>query len=201
MATEPRDVSILIERARNGDRSAFGRLVDPYRDQLRSRVQRQVSGKIQCRADASDVVQDALLDALRHIGTFRGNTELEFLNWLLTICSTWAAKTIQIHVRTQKRSLNSEQLMGVHDRGDAHLGGAVTSSTASQKVVQQEDEQQLAHAKARLTDRERTVIELHFEQGLPIAEVSQRVDSSYDAVVGLLTRAMRKLRRDMGQDQ
>ena len=71
----------LIELARNGDRAAFGTLVERYQQV----VFRAALAALRSREDAEEVAQDALLLAFRKLGSFRG--EASFKTWLLTI--TW----------------------------------------------------------------------------------------------------------------
>lgn len=71
----------LIELARNGDRAAFGTLVERYQQV----VVRAALAALRSREDAEEVAQDALLLAYRRLDSFRG--ESSFKTWLLTI--TW----------------------------------------------------------------------------------------------------------------
>jgi RNA polymerase sigma-70 factor, ECF subfamily len=71
----------LIELARNGDRVAFGELVERYQ-QI---VFRTALVALRSREDAEEVAQDALVSAFQKLGSFRGDSS--FKTWLLTI--TW----------------------------------------------------------------------------------------------------------------
>lgn len=71
----------LIERARNGDRSAFGDLVERYQQA----VFRTALVALRSADDAQDVSQDAFVLAFQKLDRFRG--ESSFKTWLLTI--TW----------------------------------------------------------------------------------------------------------------
>jgi RNA polymerase sigma-70 factor, ECF subfamily len=71
----------LLELARNGDRAAFGTLVERYQQV----VFRTALVALRSRADAEEVAQDALVLAFQKLGSFRG--EASFKTWLLTI--TW----------------------------------------------------------------------------------------------------------------
>jgi len=71
----------LIERARTGDRAAFGDLVERYQQA----VFRAALAALRSREDAEEVAQDAFLTAFQKLDTFRG--ESSFKTWLLTI--TW----------------------------------------------------------------------------------------------------------------
>ncbi len=71
----------LIELALDGDRAAFGTLVERYQQV----VFRAALAALRSREDAEEVAQDALLLAYRRLETFRG--EASFKTWILTI--TW----------------------------------------------------------------------------------------------------------------
>src|SRR5262249_54559671 len=69
----------LVERARRGDRAAFGELVDRHR----SAVYRAARAALGSAADADDAAQEAFLSAYRRLSSFRGDAS--FKTWLLTI--------------------------------------------------------------------------------------------------------------------
>jgi RNA polymerase sigma-70 factor, ECF subfamily len=71
----------LIELARNGDRAAFGDLVERYQHV----VFRAALAALRSREDAEEVAQEAMVSAYQKLGSFRG--EASFKTWLLTI--TW----------------------------------------------------------------------------------------------------------------
>ena len=71
----------LIERARNGDREAFGDLVERYQQV----VFRTALAALRSREDAEEVAQEALVSAFLKLASFRGDSS--FKTWLLTI--TW----------------------------------------------------------------------------------------------------------------
>ncbi len=71
----------LIERARNGDRAAFGDLVERYQ----RAVFRTALVALRSPQEAEEVAQDAFIAAFQKLGGFRGDAS--FKTWLLTI--TW----------------------------------------------------------------------------------------------------------------
>jgi RNA polymerase sigma-70 factor, ECF subfamily len=71
----------LVERARNGDRAAFGDLVERYQQV----VFRTALVALRSREDAEEVAQDVMISAFQKLDGFRGDAS--FKTWLLTI--TW----------------------------------------------------------------------------------------------------------------
>ena len=71
----------LVARARDGDRAAFGDLVERHQ----ASDAEPTAASAARRTDADDVAQEAFLLAYRRLGSFRG--EASFKTWLLTI--TW----------------------------------------------------------------------------------------------------------------
>ena len=63
MANDPSDTLQLVERLRGGDRQALTDLFQRHRDRLRRLVELRMDARLQGRVDASDVLQDAFLDA------------------------------------------------------------------------------------------------------------------------------------------
>jgi RNA polymerase sigma-70 factor (ECF subfamily) len=85
MTTERED----IRAAQRGDEDAFGRLVTPYRRELRAHAYRMLGSA----ADAEEVLQETLLGAWRGIGRFEGRSSLR--SWLHTIANNAALKAIR----------------------------------------------------------------------------------------------------------
>src|SRR3954449_9907399 len=86
----------LLEAARDGQESAYARLVDAYRGELHAHCYRML-GSVQ---DAEDALQEALLRAWRGIGRFEGRSSLR--SWLYTIATNTCLNAIS---RRPKRVL------------------------------------------------------------------------------------------------
>ena len=90
------------------DRTAdpHDRPLEGYRDYLRLLAQVQLSTRLQAKLDASDVVQQAILQAHASRVQFRGKTEAEWLAWLRAILANVlasAARRFETAVRAVAR--------------------------------------------------------------------------------------------------
>src|SRR5438874_4551435 len=85
----------LLAQAKAGDGPALGRLLERYRAYLLVLARVQIGRRLQGKADAADLVQEAFLGACRDFAQFRGTTEPEFLGWLRQILASLLANLIR----------------------------------------------------------------------------------------------------------
>ena len=69
------DLRALVQRARSGDRAAFGQLVRKYQRRVYATAFRMTGN----HADADDVSQEALIRAYRGLAGF--NLQSDFFTW------------------------------------------------------------------------------------------------------------------------
>ena len=87
--------------------------IEDYRDYLLLLIRLQLGSRLRAKVDASDVVQQAILQAHECRAQFRGTTEGEWLAWLRAIlANALAAATrrfdTQARDRSRERSLEIE---------------------------------------------------------------------------------------------
>lgn len=75
----------LAERARTGDREALDRLLARTRDRLRRIAKIRLGGELRRALDASDIVQNAYLVAIRKVEDLEIRDEAGIVNWLAQI--------------------------------------------------------------------------------------------------------------------
>ena len=175
---------------------ADGRPLEGYRDYLCLLARLQLGPRLQAKLDASDIVQQALLQAHQGRAHFRGRTEAEWLSWLRTILANVmaaAARRFDSQARAVRleRSLEAELELS-SSRLECLLAADQTSP--SEQAIRCEELLRLARALARLPEDHRVVVELHHLKGLPVAEVARQMGRTRPAVVGLLYRGLKQLR-------
>lgn len=191
----------LLSRARNGDVSALGPLLELYQSYLILIARVQVGRKLQAKVDAGDLVQETFLEAHRQFPNFRGTTEAELTAWLRRILAGQIALMIRRYLGTKGRDLELEQRLAREvDESSAMLEDALAGSgtSPSQQVSRREQAVLLAEALDKLPDDYREVIVLRHLEQLPFAEVSARMGRSEDSVQKLWMRALKGLRQALG---
>lgn len=176
----------LLEAARTGDRTAFGRLVEAYRPYLKSIALRILAERLP--SDGSDVVQTGISMALERLAQFQGREPAAFLGWLAAIVRNEAMRLLRRAGRLQPLP------EGV--AGDELPGG---SSGPDVKAARRERAAGLLAAVERLPEDYRTVIELRNAKDLPFEIVAQRMERSIPAVRKLWNRALDRLRDEVGE--
>ena len=78
MSPPPGQVPNLVARAAAGDRGAVVVLLERYRGRLRRMVALRLDPRLQGRVDASDVIQDGYLDAMRRLDEFIRDPSVPF---------------------------------------------------------------------------------------------------------------------------
>jgi len=189
----------LLDQARRGDLGARDRLFQSCRNYIAIIARARMESWMKAKFDASDLVQQTLLDAHRGLNQFQGKNDAEWLAWLKQILENNAKDVIR-HYRTDKRQAGLEAGQGdgeSFNRMDGIAGDSL--STPSQVLMAHEREIAVATAMATLTEDHQTVIQLRSLQRLPFEDVAERMNRSRPAVQMLWMRAIQKLEEAISQ--
>lgn len=168
--------------------------IERFRAYLKLLACSQVDSWLGRRVDASDLVQQTLLDAVARSDQFRGSSEAEFVAWLRQILTHNLIDACRYHGREKRdmardRSLD-EDISRSFRRVDAL---AQSGSTPSQRAATNEQLLRLPQMLELLPAAQRQAIVLHHLQGLKLSETSLRMGKSESAVCGLLHRGLKRL--------
>jgi RNA polymerase sigma-70 factor, ECF subfamily len=185
-----------LEAARRGDREALGRALHSFRDYLLLVANEELHPALSVKGGASDLVQDTLLRAHRGFAGFRGQTSAEWRNWLRTILIRSLAHHRRRYSSTAKRRRGREVPI------DSRIIGSPESRdpTPSGELARREREGALLAAVDRLPAHYRDVVIWHHRERLPFEEIGRRRGISAEAARKLWTRALGRLRRELGSD-
>jgi RNA polymerase sigma-70 factor, ECF subfamily len=174
-------------------------IIAKYEPYLRILARTQMRKAYQAKVGASDMVQQAMLQAVQGLDGFRGSTEAEFRGWLRQILAHHLCH-LDRDMHREKRDVRREQSMEQKlaqssMRLEALLAG--DGPTPSQNVAMGEHVLRIADAVERLPESQRDAIRLHYLEGLKLSEVAERLEKSTGAVAGLLHRGMKTLRSQL----
>ena len=175
-------------------------IVAQYEPYLRMLARTQMRKAYQAKVGASDMVQQAMLQAVQGLEGFRGSTEAEFRGWLRQILARHLCH-LDRDLHRGKRDIRREQSMEQKlAQSSMRLEGLLAGDgpTPSQNVAFGENVLQVAEAVERLPEAQRDAVRLHYLDGLKLSEVATNMDKSTGAVAGLLHRGMKTLRAQLG---
>lgn len=193
MSEQASRIRRLIDQAREGDDAARDELFGACRNYVAIVARTQAESWLRAKVDASDIVQQSLLDAHKGFARFEGREEGEWLAWLKQIV-THNTQDLVRKYRTAKRATGRE----ARDHGDSQGFSLIDNlpedvPTPSQALMAHERELQLADALAQLSADHQEVIHLRSLQRLPFEEVAERMGRSRPATQMLWMRAIEKL--------
>lgn len=170
--------------------------LEGYRSYLLLLAQLQLRGRSPARLDASDVVQQTLLEAHRQREAFRGTTDGERAAWLRQILAHNLADAERAMLRDKRDVRRERSLEAELEQSSAGLVGwlAAEQSSPSAAAVRHEEAVRLAEALAQLTDAQREALVLQHWHGLTLAQIGERLERTPVAVAGLLKRGLKQLR-------
>src|SRR5215472_8501189 len=99
----------LLEEARRGEAEAVERLLTAHREPLRRMIGLRLDPALAARVDASDIVQDVLLEAHRRLEEYLRHPAMPFRLWLRHIAQDHVIDAHRRHRQAQRRSLDREQ--------------------------------------------------------------------------------------------
>ena len=194
----------LLAEAKGGDRSAVNRLLERHRTSLRKLISLRLDRKIAQRVDASDVVQDVLLEANTRLQEYLSNPRMPFHLWLRQLAKDRMIDMHRRHRGAQRRSLDREQSLAspqFADQSGFDLMGQLADHelTPAAASIRKELEARFLTALEQLDEEDRDILLMrHFEQ-LGNSEVAEALGLSTAAAGMRHLRALRKLRAILGE--
>jgi RNA polymerase sigma-70 factor (ECF subfamily) len=193
------EVAHLLAAARAGSREALGQVLEACRGYLLLLARRELDPDLQAKGGASDLVQETFLEAQKDFARFHGCSEEEVRAWLRQLLLHNLANFVRRYRATAKRQLGREVEV---DAGgsSAGRGGKLPADVLSPSglAMAHEQAEALRRALERLPEDYRQVILLRYQEQRPFEEIARLMHRSSSAVRTLWSRAIRRLRQEMG---
>lgn len=169
--TEPE----LIARSLNGDTTAYGVLVDRYKNAL----YHHCFAIVRDEDAAEDMAQEAFIAGFYSLKNY--NPQYRLSTWLFKIATN--------------KCLNYLRAEAKNMRADEQLIANIVSGQATPPEVAEARE--LHAAVDRLSPKHRAVISLYYWQGLAYADIAQALNAPINSVRIWLMRAKQQLRKEL----
>lgn len=200
-ASQP-NLNELLQRAQAGDRDCLDRLFSACRGYLGVAARAQVETWLQAKVDASDLVQQTMLEAHRDFERFQGETEQEWWAWLRRILKHNVADFVRSYKGTAKRQVRREVRLRSPGDGTSHVGAmepVARDRSPSQQIAQVDEVLRVSRAVESLSDDHREVIMLRNLHRLSFSEIAEKMDRTRPAVQMLWMRAIKKLQETVAE--
>ena len=193
------DDSDLLAKASQGSDEAVGRLLDLHRPNLVEVVRRRLDRAIAQRVDASDIVQDVLLEASQRLPDYFERPHMPFWLWLRHLARDRIIDMHRRHRQAERRSVDREQSMNARaasDRSSLDLMGQLCDSqmTPAAAALRREFQNRFLDAIAELDQGDRDVLMMRHFEHLSNSEVAQTLGLSQPAAGMRYLRALRRVR-------
>lgn len=177
--------------------------LNEFRSYLYLMARAHLGPRMGARVDASDLVQQTLLDAHARRGQFRGDSDAARAAWLRQILANNLQDALRHHHRAKRDIGRQQPLEAAIDESfrRAHSWLAAEQPTPSQCAETSEDLLRLADALTKLREDQRDAVILRHLQGMSLVEVAAELERSESAVAGLVYRGLKKLHELLGEQE
>ena len=162
-----------------------------------ARVSLRDLGPMARKVDASDVVQEALLQAHVALPKFRGTTSVELRAWLRTILTNKLTDAVRYWLRG-KRDVGLEHTIRESvSKSDGRVAVLIHKTDPGGRILIEEKLTRLAEALEILPEDQRDAVELHHLHGYSVSEIASQMGRTKPSVAGLLRRGLSGLREQL----
>ena len=196
----------LLKNVADGDKSAMNRLMDRHRDAVRRMIQMRLDHAVARRVDASDVVQDVLMEASQRLNDYMQNPSMPFHLWLRQLAKDRIIDMHRRHRAAKRRSVDREQTLsglGSDDQSAADLAALLKDAelTPAAAALRKEMEERFLVALDQLEENDREIVIMRHFEHLGNSEVAEALKLSAPAAGMRYLRAIRRLRELLGGEE
>ena len=183
------DARSCLEAAQAGNQGAFDALVALYSGRLRQHVETRIGSHLRGRVEVDDVLQDTYTRAWKSIGQLTWISDGATLGWLARIAEHAILKLV-----TKDRR---QRVFYVEETPPAYS----TEPSPSTAARRGERLTRLDEAIDRLKPEYREALRLVRLEGLQLREAAERLERTPNAVMHLVMRALKELKKEFGDTE
>ncbi|MFN5731234.1 MAG: sigma-70 family RNA polymerase sigma factor [Planctomyces sp.] len=195
----------ILRDVAGGDAEAVNRLMDRHREAVRRMVQLRLDHAVARRVDASDVVQDVMLEASQRLTDYLRNPGMPFHLWLRQLALDRIIDMHRRHRGAQRRSVDREQNfsgVGNDEQSAADLAALLRDAelTPAAAALRKELQSRFVAALQQMDEGDREIIVMRHFEHLGNSEAAEALGLSAPAAGMRYLRAIRRLRELLGGD-
>jgi RNA polymerase sigma factor (sigma-70 family) len=183
-ANESAEDLVLVQRAQQGDMTAYDELVRRYQERVYATIYHMTAN----HEDANDLAQETFIKGYSALKSFKGDSS--FYTWVYRIAVN---KTINFLKQRRNKSHLSLNDLDLHAEHDPDLVELVSEKTPRREAGLSELQEKLNAALLKLSPVHRLVVTLHDVQGLPHEEIATIMDCNIGTVRSRLFYARQQL--------
>ena len=179
------DEKFLIEKLKQGDESAFKKIVETWQDM----VYNTAIGILQNAEDAEDVAQEVFVQVYESIKGFKAESKLS--TWLYRIT---VSKSLD-HLRKKKRKKRFAYIQSIFGANNEMVVDKPDFNHPGVTLDNKERATVLFEAIAQLPENQKIAFTLNKLEGLSYQEISEVMNTSISSVESLIHRAKNNLKK------
>lgn len=188
-----RPLDDLLSAAKAGDAEAREKLLAESRSYLGVIAGARMEPWMRAKFDASDLIQQTLVEAHEALEQFDGDNEAAWKAWLKKMMQHNVQDAVRHYKQADKRDIRRERRADASNDDGQRMQIAGDDPTSSRLAANEERDQELLLAVAALPEDYRRVLTLRTVEKRPFDEVAATMERTVPATQMLWTRAVRKL--------
>jgi RNA polymerase sigma-70 factor (ECF subfamily) len=194
----------LLASAKRGDQNAVDRLLARHRDAVRRMIDLRMDHAVKRRVDASDVVQEVMIEANRRLHDYLVDPAMPFHLWLRQMAKDRLIDAHRRHRGAARRSLDREQplVAASSDQSSLDLAAQLRDRelTPAGAAAWNELQRRFEAACSQLDDVDQEIVFMRHFEHFTNSEAAQALKLTPQAAAMRYLRAIRRLRALMESD-
>jgi len=191
-----------LRRAAGGESEELDALFVHHRPRLLRMVELRLDQRLRTRVDASDVLQETFVEALRRLPDYVARPDMPFFLWLRFLAGQKVVALRRHHLGVQARDAQREQHAGTRPpRADPESMTAVlvdTHTSPSAAAMRDELREKLLATLERMEANDREILSLRHLEQLTNTEAARELGLDESTASKRYVRALAKLRAILG---
>jgi RNA polymerase sigma-70 factor (ECF subfamily) len=167
-----------------------------FRPFLKALANEMLYSDLRKKLDASDLVQQTMLQAIEAQSQYRGDSDAAKAGWLKAILGN-LVKGLLRRYHSRGRDIAREKELLAHSRSNVAMAIAESLQSPSQHAQMGEEKEKMMRVLESLTLDQRRAILLRYWEDKNLEEIAKQMNKTPEAVAGLIYRGMKVLRAEI----